>query len=267
MPFRDIKTADPAAPSARPRLRARFRKAWAGFSDLILPPVCLNCREPMTAHDTLCPQCWTGVDFIRPPVCDRLGLPLPFATGEVSLSAAAMAHPPDYDRARAVAHYSGLMRRLIHDLKFHDRDDLTVLLGGWLTEAGQDLLADAQLIVPVPLSRTRLLRRRFNQAARLGGEISGRTGIVMDALSLVRVRSTATQVGLTRSQREENVRGAFAVREDRRDRIEGRRIVLVDDVVTTGATAAAATRALRRAGAERVDVLALALATGEGLGD
>jgi ComF family protein len=219
----------------------------------------------MTAHDTLCAACWSGVDFIRPPVCDRLGIPLPYATGEISYSAAAIADPPVYDRARAVAHYSGLMRRLIHDLKFHDRDDLTVLLGGWLAEAGKDLLADADLIVPVPLSRSKLLRRRFNQAARLGSEISVRTGVVMDALSLVRVRSTASQVGLSRSEREENVRGAFAVREARRDRIDGRRIVLLDDVITTGATVAAATRALRRAGADRIDVLALAMATGEGL--
>ncbi|OYW56344.1 MAG: phosphoribosyltransferase [Hyphomicrobium sp. 32-62-53] len=267
MPTRDLKAIDSIAASGRPRFRARLRRAWSGLSDLILPPVCLSCREPMTAHNTLCGGCWMQVDFIRPPLCDRLGLPLPFATGEISLSAAAMAAPPVYDRARAVAHYSGLMRRLVHDLKFHDRDDLTVLLGGWLTETGKDLLAEADLIVPVPLSRSRLLHRRFNQAARLGGEISARTGIAMDPLSLVRVRATASQVGLSRSEREQNVRGAFAVREARRDRIDGRRIVLVDDVITTGATVAAATRALRRAGAERVDVLALAMATGEGHAD
>jgi ComF family protein len=267
MASRDLKTADSIAASSRPRFRARLRLAWSGLSDLILPPVCLSCREPMMAHNTLCAACWSGVDFIRPPVCDRLGLPLPFATGDVSLSAAALAAPPVYDRARAVAHYSGLMRRLIHDLKFHDRDDLTVLLGGWLTETGKDLLAEADLIVPVPLSRSRLLRRRFNQAARLGADVSARTGITMDPLSLVRVRATASQVGLSRTQREENVRGAFAVREARRHRIDGRRIVLLDDVITTGATVAAATRALRRAGAERVDVLALAMATGEGQAD
>jgi ComF family protein len=265
MPTRDLKTAESIAASGRPRFRARLRLAWSGLSDLILPPVCLSCRVPITSHGALCAGCWNGIDFIQPPVCDRLGIPLPFATGEVSLSAAAMAAPPVYDRARAVAHYSGLMRRLIHDLKFHDRDDLTVLLGGWLMGAGKELLADADLIVPVPLSRTRLLRRRFNQAARLGSEVSARTGVPMDALSLVRVRAIASQVGLSRSERQENVRGAFAVREMRRDRIDGRRIVLLDDVVTTGATAAAATRALRRAGADRIDVLALALATGEGL--
>lgn len=183
------------------------------------------------------------------------------------MSAAAMAHPPAYDRARVAAHYSGLMRRLIHDLKFHDRDDLTVLMGCWLSEAGGALLRDADLVVPVPLSRSRLLRRRFNQSARLCGELQRRTGVPVDSFSLVRVRSTASQVGLSRTEREENVRGAFAVREDRRDRIDGRRVVLVDDVITTGATVSAATRALRRAGAERVSVLALAMATGEGLAD
>jgi ComF family protein len=265
MPTRDLKASDAAIIGARPRLRARLRKTWTGLSDLVLPPVCLGCREPMTAHDTLCAACWTGIDFIRPPLCDRLGVPLPFATGEISLSSAAMADPPVFDRTRAVAHYSGLMRRLIHDLKFHDRDDLVRLLGAWLAEAGRDLLTGADLIVPVPLSRMRLLRRRFNQAARLGHDLSRRSGVPMDPLSLVRIRSTASQVGLSRSEREENVRGAFAVRDIRREQIEGRRIVLLDDVVTTGATVAAATRALRRAGADSVDVLALALATGEGV--
>ncbi len=267
MPSRDFKTDDAVSSSTRPRLRARLRRAWSGLSDLILPPVCLSCREPMTAHDTLCATCWSGIDFIRPPICDKLGIPLPFATGEVSLSAAAMADPPVYDRARAAAHYSGIMRRLIHDLKFHDRDDLVGLMGTWLMDAGRDVLAQSDLIVPVPLSRSRLLRRRFNQSARLSGDIARKSGLPMDALSLIRMRSTASQLGLSRSDREANVRGAFAVRENRRDRIDGRRIVLIDDVLTTGATVCAATRALRRAGADSVAVLTLALVTGDGLGD
>lgn len=248
-------------------LRRRMLGAWTRIGDLVVPPVCLSCREPMTAHDTLCAACWSRIDFIRPPLCDRLGLPLPFATGDITLSAAAIADAPVYDRARAVAHYSGLMRRLIHDLKFHDRDDLVGLLGGWLAETGKEILAGADLIVPVPLSRMRLLRRRFNQAARLAQNVSRRSGVPFDALSLLRLRSTASQVGLSREERVENVRGAFAVREERRGRIEDRRIVLIDDVVTTGATAAAATRALRLAGATSVDVLALALATGDGVSD
>ena len=258
---------DAAHPNARLQIGQRLRRAIADLGDLIAPPVCLACREPMTVHDTLCPDCWTGIDFIRPPLCDRLGLPLPFDAGGVTVSAAALANPPVYDRARAVAHYSGLMRRLIHDLKFHDRDDLVRLLGGWLTEAGKDLLTGADLLVPVPLSRWRLLRRRFNQAARLAQEVSRRTGLPFDALSLERTRSTSTQVGLTREERIENVRGAFAVREARRHLVEDRRNVLIADVITTGATAAAATRALSNAGARSVSVLALALATGGGLSE
>lgn len=235
------------------------------LGDSIVPPLCLSCREPLTAHDALCAACWNGVHFIRPPVCERLGTPLPYDVGPGAISAAASANPPVYERARAVAHYSGLMRKLVQDLKFRDRDDLLGLLSGWLAEAGRELLADAELVVPIPLSRLRLLERRFNQSARLGQAVARRCHIPFDALSLVRTRNTRPQVGLSRAQRLENVQGAFAVPAGRHRRIEGRRIVLVDDVVTTGTTVSAAARALYSAGAERVDVLALALATGDGL--
>jgi ComF family protein len=244
--------------------RAAGAVAFANLSDLVVPPLCLGCREPMTAHDTLCAACWGQIDFIRAPLCDRLGIPMPFETGSVMVSAAAVADPPVYDRARSVAHHTGMMRTLIHDLKFNDRDDLVRLMSGWLTDAGRELLADADVIVPVPLGRLRLLKRRFNQAALLGREVSRRTGIAYDPLSLVRTRRTLSQVGLTRQQRIENVRGAFAVPPSRRGQIEDRKVVLIDDVMTTGATAAACARALRNAGAERIDVLTLALVTGEG---
>lgn len=175
MPGRDLKIADPSAAAGRVRFKARLRRTWSSLSDLVLPPVCLSCHVPMTAHDTLCATCWSGIDFIRPPLCDRLGIPLPFATGDVSISAAASAAPPAYDQARAAAHYSGLMRRLIHELKFHDRDDLTRLLGGWLVDAGRDILPAADLIVPIPLSRSRAYFaaasiRRHVSVARFRGE-------------------------------------------------------------------------------------------------
>ncbi len=120
-----------------------------------MPPVCLACREPLAGHDALCPVCWSGVDFIRPPLCDRLGLPMPFDAGGVMVSAAAVADPPPYGRARAVAAYSGQMRELVHALKFNDRHDVRRLFGRWLVEAGKELLADADVVVPVPLSRWR----------------------------------------------------------------------------------------------------------------
>ena len=120
-----------------------------------------------SAHHLLCPACWREVHFIRPPLCDVLGIPLPFDTGERTVSAAAMAHPPAYDRARAVAHFSGSMRTLVHQLKYADRHDARTLFGRWLAEAGRESAPGIDMVVPVPLSRLRLLLRHFNQAAML----------------------------------------------------------------------------------------------------
>ena len=228
-------------------------------ADLVMPPLCISCYAPLTAHDALCSTCWQRVALIRPPLCDRLGQPLPYDTGGRMISAAAAVRPPPWQRARAVAQYEGVMRRLIHNLKYRDRHDARRLFGRWMAESGAELLADADVIVPVPLARVRLLARRFNQAAIVGGEVGARTGVPFEPLALVRTRRTKSQVGMTRSQRAENMRGAFAVLPPQRDVIAGRKVILVDDVVTTGATAEACTRALLKAGAARVDVLALAL--------
>jgi ComF family protein len=213
----------------------------------------------------LCAPCWREVHFIRPPLCDVLGMPLPFDTGERMVSAAAVARPPAYDRARAVAHYSGAMRTLIHQFKYADRHDARALFGRWLAEAGRDLIVGIDVVVPVPLSRLRLLSRRFNQAGILAQELSRRTGLAVDAHLLQRSRFTKTQVGLTHDQRRRNLAGAFRVRRNRQAALEGRNVLLVDDVITTGATVEACARALKRAGAARVDVLALALVTNEAL--
>lgn len=252
-------------PAARLTRIGRFRGlAAAGLSrlaDIVTPTLCLACHEPLATHDAICPACWTRIDFIRPPLCDRLGIPLPYDAGAATQSAQAIANPPVYGRARAVARYDGVMRDLVHDLKFHDRHDAVRLFGRWLAEAGGELIAGADVLVPVPLHRFKLLRRRFNQAAVLSAELSRRTGKPSAALALVRTRKTAPQIGLTAIQREQNVRGAFAVPERHRASIEGRRVLLVDDVITTGATISAATRALLGAGAAGVDVLALALVT------
>jgi len=243
----------------------RSRLTWAGavvaIADVVVPPLCLSCHTSLASHDALCPRCWGRIDFIRQPLCDRLGLPMPFDTGGPMISAAAAADPPDYDRARAVARYDGVMRTLVHDLKFHDRHDARRLFARWLTQAGSELLADADLIVPVPLTRGRLLSRRFNQSAILALEVARHTGISAEPLALLRTRRTQPQVGLTRQQRRRNVAGAFAVAKGHAGRISGTKILLIDDVITTGATADACARALKRAGAARVDVLALALVT------
>ena len=260
-----MDTAEPERVAPTRRTLALAHRALTACADLIVPPCCLVCRTRIDAHHLLCPACWREVHFIRPPLCDVLGIPLPFDVGERTVSAAAVAHPPTYDRARAVAHFSGAMRTLVHQLKYADRHDGRTLFGRWLAEAGRDLLPGIDVIVPVPLSRLRLFLRHFNQAAILGSELARQIGIPMHPMLLKRVRWTKSQVGMTRDQRRRNIQGAFAVPKARRAEVAGRNVLLVDDVVTTGATVEACARALKRAGAARVDVLALALVTHEAL--
>jgi ComF family protein len=255
----------PAGRRNRPqqRLASGARRALTAISDFLVPAQCLACHKPVDSQNALCGLCWRQIHFIRAPVCDRLGIPLPggvAATGRL-VSASALADPPDYDRARAVAHFIGTLRPLVHRLKYADRHETRALFGAWLTDAGRDLTADADVLIPVPLNRTRLLWRRFNQSALLALEVSRQTGVPMDALALVKRKSTRPQVGLTQAQRQDNVAGAFAVTKAGRARIDGAHVVLIDDVITTGATVSACARALKRAGAAQVDVLALGLVT------
>jgi ComF family protein len=234
----------PAMGPSTSRFKRAFARAGAAAADIIVPPCCLSCRVRTVAHGSLCPSCWAGVHFIRPPLCDVMGLPLPFEVGERTVSAAALATPPAYDRARVVAHFSGETRTLVHKFKYGDRQDLRILLGRWLHDAGRDLLPGTDLIVPVPLSRWRLLWRQFNQAAVLAREVSRETGIAMEPLLLKRSRATKSQVGMTRDQRRRNVAGAFQVARSARRRLEGKAVLLVDDVITTGATVEACARVL-----------------------
>ncbi len=238
-----------------------LRAVGRGVADFIVPPMCLGCQRALESHDCLCANCWRQVRFIRPPICDRLGLPLPYDTGGTMISGAAAASPPDWDRARAVAHFDPLIRQLLHAFKYGDRHDATRLFARWLAEAGRDVLAQADLLVPVPLHRLRLLRRKYNQSALLAQALARRTGIAYEPSALRRVKPTRAQVGLTHAARMRNVSGAFRCPPTAQGRLSGSRVLLVDDVITTGATAAACARALKRCGVSRVDVLALAMVT------
>jgi len=225
--------------------------------DAVYPPTCLACRAATEAHGALCPGCWSAIRLIERPFCERLGTPFERDLGEGLLSPQAMADPPAFARARAVARFEdGPARTLAHRLKYSDRGELAPPIARWMARAGADLLADADLLVPVPLHPLRLWRRRFNQAALLAREISRQTGKPCDLGALLRVKATQSQVGLTRAQRAENVQGAFRIADGAS--VRDRKIVLVDDVLTSGATANAASRALLRAGADRVDVLVFA---------
>jgi len=247
-----------AVDRALPLLRGLARAA----ADTVFPPACLNCRQSTGAMSSLCAACWAQVRFIERPFCERLGTPFAMDLGsEGLLSPEAVANPPVFARARAVAHFEdGPARQLVHRLKYSDRMELAKPLGAWMARAGNELLVEADLLVPVPLHRRRLAARRFNQANSLAQAISAQCGVPVDPFALARVKATPSQVGLSRSQRALNMQGAFRVTDGMGARVEGRAIVLIDDVMTSGATVNAAARALLRGGAKRVDVLVFARA-------
>lgn len=233
----------------------------AGLSQavgLIYPPSCVACRAATSEAQGLCATCWSGIGFIERPCCERLGTPFEVDLGPGLISPAAIADPPVFARARAVCRFDGTARELVHRLKYGDRVELALMLGRMMAQAGRELIAEADLVVPVPLHRFRLWTRRFNQAAALGEVVARRSGLPCEPRALARVKRTRQQVGLTRAQRAENLQAAFKVLPAMRPVVEGRRVLLVDDVLTTGATANAAARALLRGGASAVDVLSFA---------
>ncbi len=230
-------------------------------SDLILPAVCVSCSSLITRHNLLCPRCWSSLKLITPPLCDRFGIPLPGYEGiGPHISTLALANPPIFSRARAAAHYDGIIKKLIVRFKFEDRHEPLPFFVKIMHEAGRSLFEDADLLVPVPLHRLRLLQRRFNQSALLAQRLGKLTHIAPELTTLQRTRRTLAQVGLPQQARQENVANAFKVNPRKQDVLRGKNVLLIDDVITIGATANACAHALLAAGASNVDVLAIAVA-------
>lgn len=238
-------------------MAAPFRAVFGRALDVALPTLCPACREQVRGGG-LCALCWSKLTMIAPPYCERLGIPFAYDPGPGVLSMQAIADPPAYHRARAAVRYDDIARALVHALKYGDRIDLAPAMGRWMARAGRELLKDADAIIPVPLHWRRLWARRFNQSVLLSQAISRESGVPVADAALKRIKATAQQVGLTQSERAENVQGAFRVPPDRKAEVAGRRMVLVDDVLTSGATSDACALALLRAGARNVDLLVFA---------
>ncbi len=226
--------------------------------DWLLPPQCLACGRLNERPGALCAECWNTADFITQPMCKCCGLPFELAMRSDALCGACLRQPPAFERARAVMVYDALSRGMILGLKYGDRVDMAPAFADWLARAGAELVADADWIAPVPLHWTRLFRRRFNQAAELARRLGRDHDRAYAPDLLERRRNTPSQAGLGASGRRRNVRTAFAVGDAWRARIQNKRVLLIDDVMTTGATVSACATALTRAGAGAVDVLTLA---------
>jgi ComF family protein len=231
-----------------------------GALDLLLPPRCLACEATVDRPGLLCADCFPCFRFITAPMCARCGVPLahPGAAGPAGLCAACLARPPRYGRARAVWRYDAASRDVVLPLKHADRTELAPALARLMASAGRELLEGAELLVPVPLHYWRLVARRYNQAALLAraiGRIS-RVPVVPDLLR--RVRATPSLGTLGAAERAAVLDGTIAVAPRHRARLADRRVVLIDDVLTSGATANECARVLLAAGAAAVDVLAAA---------
>lgn len=236
-------------------IRGGFRRAVSFF----YPPACVGCGRFTARPGALCPTCWQSVRFIERPYCEVMGTPFSHDLGSGILSAQAIAHPPVFNRLRAVASYDGVCGRMVHALKYQDRLELAPVMAEWMMRAAGDLIEAGDIIIPVPLHPWRLLSRRFNQSAELARHIAKRANKPFNPVDLKRIRRTAHQVGLGQRAREDNVRGAFALTEKGKLEFAGKRIVLVDDVYTTGATVSAAARVLKKGGAADITVLTFAM--------
>lgn len=234
------------------------RQARSRFLDLLAPPLCPVSNEAVAAPGFLSATAWAALQFIDDPVCARCGAPFGHDFGEDSICARCAADPPDFDRARAAVVYDDASHGLIVSFKHADRTELAPMLAGWLIRAGRSLLIPGAVIMPTPLHRGRLFSRRYNQAAMLAASVARQTGAVFEPLALARIRATPPQKSLSPEARQRNVAGAFAVRPAKTGVVAGAHIIIVDDVLTTGATLSACARALKKAGAARVDALVLA---------
>ncbi|HEX3537680.1 MAG TPA: ComF family protein [Stellaceae bacterium] len=239
-------------------LPARLRRLGRSVIDGVLPPRCLNCGATVGDPDTLCSQCWAATTFFAPPWCAVCGLPFETPMGPDAVCADCARDRASWDRARAVLRYDKNSRRLVLALKHADHTHLAGALGRWMQRTGGEVLDGADLAIPVPLHWTRLFARRYNQAALLAHAIRAAGGPPVAADWLVRRRRTPSQGRLGALARARNVRSAFALRRGRS--VRGKRVVLIDDVLTTGATVEECARVLRRNGAAWVGVLTLARA-------
>lgn len=226
--------------------------------DFLIPPLCLGCDGPVTQNQTLCADCWKALHFIAPPLCARCGAPFDLPVEADTLCSQCLTQPPSYDLARSAILYDEASKPLILRFKHADRIHPAPALAAWMARAASDIWPAADLIAPVPLHRWRLWARRYNQSALLAREIGRITKVPVCLDLLARARATQSQGRLNRKERQKNVADAFALREGAD--VSGKRVVLIDDVLTSGATANECAAVLTQAGAAAVFVVTLARA-------
>lgn len=228
--------------------------------DLLMPPTCVACKAPTASAHGWCADCLAALPHLEAPACARCALPLPPRAGGADICLGCLADPPGFDAAAAPFRYDGPARRVVLRFK-NGREELAGLMARQMLAVVDP--APDWLVVPVPIHRWRLLRRGYNQARLLAAALARQSGLALEPDALCRVRATAPSRGMSRKQRARNIAGAFAPDPSRAARLLGARVLLVDDVLTTGATASACARVLRQAGATHVTALSFARVAGD----
>ncbi|MGH1369990.1 MAG: double zinc ribbon domain-containing protein [Maritimibacter sp.] len=230
--------------------------------NLIFPASCSCCGEAVEEDAGLCGACWVDTWFLSGHICDACGAPLPGdSDGAQDHCDDCMSIGRPWDQGRAALLYKGNGRRLALSLKHADRPDLARPAANWMRSAGADILLSGAVLVPVPLHWTRLFKRRYNQSVELARALGQITGLHVAPQSLIRTRRTESQVGKGYDGRFANIAGAIEPHPSKSKPLEGRSVVLIDDVMTSGATLACAAEAATKAGAAHVHTLVLARAT------
>ncbi len=232
--------------------------------DLIYPPICVHCTAPVVSSDSLCAKCWSELRPISEPICPVLGLPFGVSLGVNALSAQAIASPPEFDRARSAFIYGDITHSIISRFKYGDKPELARFCALTMSAALTEIFENNPILVPVPLHKKRQWQRRYNQANELAKQLAAIKDLQVVPNLVERVRETKQQVGLSAKQREKNVAGAFEVKFDLIGKYQEHRIVIVDDVMTTGATLNSLAKTFKKAGYKKIDVISFARVVKDG---
>lgn len=254
LPLGDKEAMHPSATAATGAVRK--------IVDFALPLRCPGCGVITQGAHSFCLQCWQSLTFLGDPSCARCGLPFEYDSGEGAECGACLAEPPSFDRLRAAVAYGPVARKVALKLKYSGRPAVAETLAHFMQRhlAGEDAAA---ILVPVPLHRWRIWKRGYNQSALIAQALERRSGLAADLDLLRRIKPTPPLKGMSRRERALAVRGAFAMRDGARALIDGRTLVLVDDVYTSGATANACARLLKRSGAGAVNIICWARVVGK----
>jgi ComF family protein len=238
-----------------------IKEVFLQIFNYLLPPTCLNCSAVVSQNGRLCAKCFSKINFIDGSVCDVCGAPFELEEEEQTICAACLKKMPKYDKSRSAVVYDVFSKDMILNFKYKDRTEAAPYFADWLLRAGKVFFENEKIdfIVPVPLHRFRFWKRKFNQAALLSKMVAKKTGIKVNYDDLQRVKNTVPQAKLGRSQRKNNIKGAFRVRQ--KAKIKDMNILIVDDIMTTGATINECAIELKKAGANKIFVLTIAKTT------